>query len=110
MRESQSFADQKFPKAKNGLVFMFVTEKTIEDLGEGKPWKDRTSAIDNIQNGLNQLLNRPDQKNAFTPYASAFLGFMITFIKDINFKICLNSIQITNQLLVLDIVNLKKYY
>ena len=44
------------------------------------------------------------------PYTTPFLGFIIGYIQDINFKISLTAIQITNKLLVLKIVNIKKYY
>jgi hypothetical protein len=47
---------------------------------------------------------------AFMPYATPFLGFIIQYIKDINFKISLTAINITNKLLVLNIVAVKKYY
>ena len=33
----------------------------------------------------------------FMPYATPFLGFILQFIKDINFKICLTAIQITSK-------------
>jgi hypothetical protein len=35
-----------------------------------------------------------DKKMDFMPYATAFLGFMIQYISDINFKISLSSIKI----------------
>ena len=44
------------------------------------------------------------------PYATPFLGFIIQYIKDINFKISLTAINITSKLLVLNIVAVKKYY
>jgi len=47
---------------------------------------------------------------AFMPYATPFLGFIIQYIKDINFKISLTAINITSKLLVLNIVAVKKYY
>jgi hypothetical protein len=47
---------------------------------------------------------------AFMPFATPFLGFIIQYIKDINFKISLTAINITSKLLVLNIVAVKKYY
>lgn len=35
-----------------------------------------------------------DKKVDFIPYATAFLGFMIQYIPDINFKISLSTIKI----------------
>jgi len=33
----------------------------------------------------------------FLPYATPFIGFILQFIKDINFKISLTAIQITGK-------------
>ena len=48
----------------------------------------------------------------FIPYATAFLGFIMQFIKDINFKICLTAIQITSKsiLHILFISNFLHFY
>ena len=43
------------------------------------------------------------------PHLSSFLGLIIEFIKDINFKICLTAIQITKKLLVLNVQALNKH-
>ena len=39
-----------------------------------------------------------DKKMDFMPYATAFLGFMIQYIPDINFKISLTAIKIISKL------------
>ena len=59
---------------------------------------------------LNSILAQSDKKMAFMPYATAFLGFIISHIKDINFKISLTAINISNKLLVLNMVAVNKYY
>lgn len=46
----------------------------------------------------------------FFPYATAFLGFMLQYIPDINFKISLTTIKIIARLLQANIINFKKYY
>lgn len=38
-----------------------------------------------------------EKKVDFMPYATAFLGFMIQYIPDINFKISLSSIKIISK-------------
>jgi len=40
-----------------------------------------------------------EKKVEFMPYATNFLGFMIQYIPDINFKISLSSIKIISKLL-----------
>jgi hypothetical protein len=39
------------------------------------------------------------------PYATPFFGFIIQYIKDINFKTCLTAIQMTDKLMLLNLVN-----
>lgn len=51
-----------------------------------------------------------EKKVDFMPYATAFLGFMIQYIPDINFKISLTTIKIIARLLQTNTLNIKKYY
>jgi len=61
-----------------------------------------------------------DKKMDFIPYATAFLGFIIQYISDINFKISLTAIKIISKqyylliiidkLLNMNLINFKKYY
>lgn len=64
-----------------------------------------------------------EKKIDFLPYATSFLGFMIQYIPDINFKISLTTIKIIRKikatliinfmierLLTLNGINFKKYY
>ena len=46
----------------------------------------------------------------FLPFSTAFLGFIVQYIKDVNFKISITAINITSKMLVLNLVNIKKYY
>ena len=51
-----------------------------------------------------------DKKIDFLPFSTAFLGFIVQYIKDINFKISITAINMTSKMLVLNLVNIKKYY
>lgn len=44
------------------------------------------------------------------PYATHFLGFIVQYIPDINFKISLTVIKIITKLLQLNLINFKKYF
>lgn len=57
---------------------------------------------------LNYILNNREKKQDFGPYATRLLKYVMGSIKDINFKICLTSINIVNKLLVSDVVDLAK--
>ena len=59
---------------------------------------------------MNKVLAVTEKKMQFMPYATPFLGFMIQYIKDINFKISLTAINVTSKLLVLNMVSVKKHY
>jgi hypothetical protein len=92
-----------FPVSENGLVFSFLKPETLSNLDENKSWKDRTAAIETIDNQLHVVINNDDMQKAFTPHISAFLAVILQLVKDINFKICLTAINITRKLLGLDI-------
>jgi hypothetical protein len=79
-------------------------------LSEQEQFIERTIAIESIELELNKVLATTERKIAFMPYATPFLGFIIQFIKDINFKISLTAINITNKLLAIDLVQVKKHY
>lgn len=62
-----------------------------------------------------------EKKLDFIPFATYFLGFMIQYIPDINFKISLSTIKIISnsilynldllgKLLQMNLINFKKYY
>jgi hypothetical protein len=62
-----------------------------------------------------------DKKVEFLPYATQFLGFILQYIPDINFKISLTSIKIISnkslintsyiaKLMQTNLINFKKYY
>lgn len=77
---------------------------------EKNQWKDRCNAIEIVESELNKILqsaatNSRVSKAEFLPYATPFFGFIIQFIKDINFKICLTAIQMTDKLMLLNLVN-----
>lgn len=84
------------------MFFGFLTEETLQNLDEGKNWKDRCLAIEIIDDSLTQLMNSHDKKKAFMPHTSQFLALILTLIKDINFKICLTAINIVRKILSLD--------
>jgi hypothetical protein len=85
--------ESSYPKAPNGLYFGFLDENLIEALNENNQWKERTNSIEAIESKLNMALS-VDKKVEFLPYVTHFLGFMIQYIPDINFKISLTTIKI----------------
>lgn len=93
---SQAKEESRYPLAQNGFYFGFLEEATIEGLSENNQWKERTSSIEAIESKLNQLISS-EKKVDFMPYSNHFLGFMIQFIPDINFKISLSSIKIISK-------------
>lgn len=56
-------------------------------------FQERTNAIEAIESKLNVIL-LGDKRVDFLPYATTFLGFMLQYIPDINFKISLTTIKI----------------
>ena len=103
--------EPKHPRYSNGLLFSFLKDEQVEMLtNENNEWQERTTVIETIEAELNQVLATSDRKLVFLPYATPFIGFILQFIKDINFKISLTAIQITSKLLVLSIVNIQKHY
>lgn len=113
--------ESRFPKAQNGLVFGFLNDALLEDLNENNSWKERSNAIEAVESKLNQILST-ERKMDFLPYSTNFLGFVIQFISDINFKISLTVIKIISKcffaqtsfiakLFQVNIqMNIKKYY
>ena len=93
----------KYPVAENGLVFGFLKDDVLNQLDENQTWQVRAAAIEHVDEKLSLMLNDPLLKGAFVPHMSQFLGVILVFIKDINFKICLTAINITKKLLVLNI-------
>ena len=89
---------------KNSLAYGFVDSPTIRALEENNIWKERINAMERIEIQFSQQITHPDKKVIFLQNSSAFLNFLIPFIKDINFKISLASINITCKMLVLDLV------
>ena len=97
-------------KSPAGLVFGFLSHETIDALEEGKPWKDRAAAIEQVASQLSQELSNSERTARFLPHATAFLGFIIAYIKDMNFKLSLTAINITSKLLVLEVAQMNKHY
>ena len=90
--------EPKYPRFSNGLLFSFLKDEQVEMLtDENNEWQERTSVIESIEVELNQVLATSDRKMIFLPYATPFIGFILQFIKDINFKISLTAIQITSK-------------
>jgi hypothetical protein len=56
------------------------------------------------------LLNRSDLKQFEGEHATEFLGFILRFIPDINFKISIAAIKIVSLLFEERIVNMGKHY
>jgi hypothetical protein len=120
--------ESRYPKAANGLYFGFLDEAIIDALNENNQWKvshsplikqERTNAIEAIESQLYVILSS-DKKVDFMPLSTNFLGFMIQYIADINFKISLTTIKIIcknlrfksdeAKLLQITGINIKKYY
>ena len=90
--------EPKHPRYSNGLLFSFLKDEQVEMLtNENNEWQERTNVIETIEAELNQVLATSDRKLVFLPYATPFIGFILQFIKDINFKISLTAIQITSK-------------
>ena len=90
--------EPKHPRYSNGLLFSFLKDEQVEMLtNENNEWRERTTVIETIEAELNQVLATSDRKMVFLPYATPFIGFILQFIKDINFKISLTAIQITSK-------------
>jgi hypothetical protein len=80
-------------------------------LNEMNQWKDRTTAMETIQIQFEKLLlNRSDLKQFEGEHATEFLGFILRFIPDINFKISIAAIKIVSLLFEERIVNMGKHY
>ena len=85
--------EPKYPRFSNGLLFSFLKDEQVEKLvDENNDWKERTAIIEAFEVELNQVLATSDRKMDFLPYATPFVGFILQFIKDINFKISLTAI------------------
>lgn len=102
--------ESRYPTAQNELFFSFLNEQQVDALNESNQWKERTNAIEAIENELNLILSSTDKKIDFLPFSTPFLGFIIQYVKDINFKISITAINITIKMLSLNMVNIKKYY
>ena len=59
---------------------------------------------------LNRELSSNDRKAQFLQHATAFLGFIIGYIKDMNFKVSLTAINMTSKILVLNVAKVNKHY
>jgi hypothetical protein len=77
-----------------------LKEPQIDALSEKLQWKERTDAIEGIESELNQVLSVTEKKIEFLPFSTAFLGFIIQYIKDANFKISLTAINMTSKLII----------
>jgi len=80
------------PRAQNGLLYSFLKDEILANLEEDKQWKERVASIETVEAELHLVLQRSEKKMEFIPYSTAFLGFLVLFIRDINFKICLAAI------------------
>jgi hypothetical protein len=98
-----SLQKPKHPKGENGKLYGFLSEDIVQNLDENQQWKERTAAIEYIDEQLNVMMGNSEKKKQFMPYMSQFLSVILVFIKDINFKICLTAINITRKLLSLDV-------
>lgn len=90
-------------KSPVGLVFGFLRRETVDALEQSSVWKDRVAAIELAESQLGLELSTSERKARFMPHATAFLGFIISYIKDPELKISLTAINMTNKLLVLEI-------
>lgn len=73
-------------------------------------WKERVAAIEQIESQLSLELSTHERKARFAPHATAFLGFIIAYIKDADLKISVTAINMTNKLLVLEIPQVSQHY
>lgn len=97
-------------KPQPALVFGFLHPSTIDALDEGRAWKDRAAAIELVEQQLSHELSSNERKARFVPHATAFLTFIIAYIKDVNVKLSLTAITMTNKLLVLELAQVNKNY
>lgn len=95
----------------NGLAFGFIEGAIVDQLSENNQWKERTSAMERVEDRFVKLLNEGRAKQSMSESnATSFLAYIYKFIPDINFKISLSSINIVSLLLRNDLANIKKYF
>lgn len=74
-------------------------------------WKDRTTAMETIQGLFEKLLLNKNEFKAFEgEQATEFLGFILRFIPDINFKISIAAIKIVSLLFEERVLTSGNYY
>ena len=80
-------------------------------MSENNQWKERTNAIEKIEDRFLKLISESRHSPALSETnATNLLAFIYKFIPDINFKISLSSIKIVTLLLKKDLANIKKYF
>ena len=93
-----------------GLVFGFIQPSIIDQMDESRPWKERATAIELIEQLLSHQLSNAENKSKFAPHATSFLSFIAPYIKDVNVKLSLTAISMTNKILVLELGQINKNY
>lgn len=94
----------------NGLAFGFVEADLVDQVAESNQWKERTAAIERIEDMFMKLLQESQRPALSENNATNLLAFVYKFIPDINFKISLSSIKIVTLILQFDIANVKKHF
>lgn len=95
---------------KQSLIFGFLQKSTLDSLDENKSWKERTTAMEQVEQQLSLQLSNSERRASFAPHTTGFVNFIVPYIKDVNVKLSLTAITITNKLLVTNIDNLNNSY
>lgn len=82
-----------FPINDKGLIFGFLSQDLVENLGPQSTVKSRASAIETLENKLIAILN-PTKIFEIKPYIDHFFMFLEKLMKDQNFKVSVTSIRI----------------
>lgn len=78
-------------------VFGILPKEVFEDVLEDKDWQTRSSAIELIDQVLQDLEGKSVE---FLPHLTDFLRLLVRLLQDNNFKICLTTVNIISRLLV----------
>jgi hypothetical protein len=90
IKESNQYvAASEWPEI-NGLVFGLVPQYIIKQLGATANWKERSDAIENLKN----LINDQDSITKLEKYISSFINFTIRLLNDPNYKVSFSTLQI----------------
>ena len=84
-----NFEPQEWPEM-DGLVFGIIPDYIIKELGPTANWKERSSAIEDLK----EIINNPGNVAKLEMYFSSFFKFIVRLLNDTNFKVSMATLQI----------------